>query len=96
LVIAGAAALVAALGLIIEFLVSMGWFWEPAKPFKNVFEAGIVGVSLLMISFGVGWILIQVYKFIYSAFKSTGTAIAHRFDDNYESCTLFEECKDED
>ena len=96
LVLAGAAGAIALLGVIIEFLISMGWFPEPENPFKNIFEAGIIGVSVLMVVSLAGWFLLGAYKFIYKIAKSTGTAIAHRFDDNYESCTLFEECKDEE
>ena len=85
----------AGIGYIVEFLISIGWFWAPDKPFKNVFEAGVTGFAVLAVGGLVGMMLYHIFMFLFNAGRSAGTAIAHRFDDNYESCTLFEECEDE-
>ena len=95
LLIAAIAGALAILGYIVEFLILIGWFWAPDKPFQNIFEPGIIGFSTITMLTLAFFLAKGTFMVLYKAAKSAGTAVAHRLDDNYESCTLFEECEDD-
>ena len=83
------------LGYIVEYLLCIGWFPAPNTPFKNIFYAGGYGIVWIMLTGLILYGSFHIIKWFYKLFKSIGTSVVHRMDPSYESCKLFEECKDE-
>ncbi len=83
------------IGLIINFLLSIGWFPEPDKPFSNIFEAGTAGLMSLFTIGILSMLIYHIVEFFYNMFSSIGKAVKNRYEGNYKKCQLFEEYKTE-
>jgi hypothetical protein len=93
IVVIGIAGVLYILGNIIEILILNDLFPEPDKPFKSVFDAGVVGfVMLLLITVStiiIWYTTLITYRAIKYLLKLT------IFKTQSEGCKLFEECKED-